>query len=321
MPKVLIIGRFHDDGMKLFEARPDVATEIVDGSAEAELTEQIRDADGVTIRTTLLPGHVLDRAKRLKVVSRHGVGYDNIDVGALTRRGIPLAIAADANATAVAEHTLFLMLALAKQGLRYDRATREGRWSERNDLGPVDLLGRRVLILGFGRIGREVAKRCAAFGMAVMVHDPYVQANVIEAAGEFRSIPDFQAALPETDVLTVHLPLGPESRGLIGSEELAALPAHAFVINAARGGIVDEAALHAALTSGQIAGAGLDVFDPEPPPKDHPLFALPNVVLSPHNAGLSKEAAIRMAISTARNALAGLDGKLDPSMVVNREVL
>src|SRR5688500_8519668 len=113
MPKLLVIRRFHHDGMKLFEARPDVATEIVDGSDEAELTEKIRDADGVTIRTTLLPGHVLDRAERLKVVSRHGVGYDNIDVGALTRRGIPLAISADANATAVAEHTLFLMLALA----------------------------------------------------------------------------------------------------------------------------------------------------------------------------------------------------------------
>jgi D-3-phosphoglycerate dehydrogenase len=213
------------------------------------------------------------------------------------------------------------MLALAKQGLRHDRATREGRWSARNDLGPVDLLGRRVLVMGFGRIGREVAKRCAAFGMAVMVYDPYVQANVIEAAGDYRSVPDFEAALPETDVLTVHMPLGADSRALIGAAELAALPQHAFVINAARGGIIDETALHDALSSKTIAGAALDVFDQEPPPDDHPLFALPNVILSPHNAGLSKEAAIRMAISTARNALAGIDGKLDPSMVVNREVL
>jgi D-3-phosphoglycerate dehydrogenase len=154
-----------------------------------------------------------------------------------------------------------------------------------------------------------------------MVHDPYVQANVIEAAGDYRSVPDFEAVLPETDVLTVHMPLGADSRGLIGISELAALPAHAFVINAARGGIVDETALHDALTSGKIAGAGLDVFDQEPPPEDHPLFALDNVILSPHNAGLSKEAAIRMAISTARNVLAGIDGKLDPTMVVNREVL
>jgi D-3-phosphoglycerate dehydrogenase / 2-oxoglutarate reductase len=320
MPKVLIIQPFHDEGMKLFEARPDVSCEVVDGALE-ELVEKIADVDGVTVRTSPLPAAVIERAERLKVVSRHGVGYDNIAVDALTRRGIPLAIAADANATAVAEHTLYFMLALAKQGLRYDRATREGQWAVRNSLDAVDLLGRRVLIMGFGRIGREVAKRCAAFGMAVMVYDPYVQANVIEAAGDFRSVPDFEAVLPETDVLSVHMPLGVESRGLIGAAELAALPAHAFVINAARGGIIDETALHDALTSGKIAGAALDVFDQEPPPEDHPLFALPNVILSPHSAGLSKEAAIRMAISTARNVLAGIDGKLDPSMVVNREVL
>ena len=320
MAKVLIIQPFHEEGMKLFAARGDVAYEIVDGGLQ-ELAEKIADADGVTIRTTPLPGDVIDRAQHLKVVSRHGVGYDNIDVEALTRRGIPLAIAADANATAVAEHTLYFMLALAKQGLRYDRATREGQWNARNDLGPVDLLGRRVLVMGFGRIGREVAKRCAAFGMQVTVYDPYVQANVIEAAGEYRSVPDFQAALPETDGLTVHMPLGAESRGLIGQAELEALPAHAFVINAARGGIVDETALHAALASNSIAGAALDVFDQEPPPDHHPLFALSNVILTPHNAGLSKEAAIRMAVSTARNVLAGIDGKLDPSMVANREVL
>jgi D-3-phosphoglycerate dehydrogenase len=320
MPKVLIIQPFHEDGMKLFAARPDVAYEVVDGTPE-ELASKIADADGVTIRTSPLQAEVLDRAERLKVVSRHGVGYDNIDVDALTRRRIPLAIAADANATAVAEHTLYFMLALAKQGLRYDRATREGGWAVRNSLEAVDLMGRRVLVMGFGRIGREVARRCAAFGMAVMVYDPYVQANVIEAAGDYRSVPDFEAALPETDVLTVHMPLGADSRGLIGAAELAALPAHAFVINAARGGIVDEAALHDALTSGRIAGAGLDVFDREPPQGDHPLFALPNVILTPHSAGLSKEAAVRMAISTAKNVLAGIDGKLDPSMVVNREVL
>ena len=320
MRKVLIIQPFHDEGMKLLEARSDIALEIVDGALE-ELTEKIADADGVTIRTSPLPGSVIERAARLKVVSRHGVGYDNIDLGALNRRGIPLAIAADANATAVAEHTLYFMLALAKQGLRYDRATRDGRWAVRNSLDAVDLLGRRVLVMGFGRIGREVARRCAAFGMAVMVYDPYVQANVIEAAGDYRSVPDFQAALPETDILTVHMPLGADSRALIGHAELDALPSHAFVIKAARGGIVDEAALYNALTSGQIAGAALDVFEEEPPPEHHPLFALPNVILTPHSAGLSKEAAIRMAISTAKNVLAGIDGKLDPSMVVNREVL
>jgi D-3-phosphoglycerate dehydrogenase len=320
MAKVLIIQPFHAQGVALLEARADVDFEIVDGKSEAELAAKIRDADGVTIRTAPLPAAVIERAERLKVVSRHGVGYDNVDVAALTARGIPLAIAADANATAVAEHTLFFMLALAKQALRHDRAVREGNWEIRNRFETVDLLGRRVLVLGYGRIGREVARRCAAFDMAVAVHDPYVQANVIEADG-YRSVPEFETVLPETDILTVHMPLAAESRHLIGAAELAALPSHALVINCARGGIIDEGALRQALAAGGIAGAGIDVFEQEPPPEDHPLFGQANVILSPHTAGMSREAAIRMAISTARNALAGIDGRLDPSMVVNREVL
>ena len=320
MPRILIIQPFHERGMALLQARDDIEFEIVDGKSEAELAAKIRDADAATIRTVPLPAAVIDQAERLKVVSRHGVGYDNVDVPALTRRGIPLVIAADANATAVAEHTLFFMLALAKQALRHDWAVRQNDWEIRNRFETVDLMGRRVLVLGYGRIGREVAKRCAAFDMQVSVYDPYVQANVIEAGG-YRSVPDFAAILPETDILTVHMPLADESRHLIGAAELAALPAHALVINCARGGIIDEDALYEALTSGGIAGAGIDVFEQEPPPDNHPLFGLDNVLLSPHTAGMSQEAAIRMAISTVRNALAGIDGKLDPSMVVNKEVL
>ncbi|MEM7212447.1 MAG: hydroxyacid dehydrogenase [Pseudomonadota bacterium] len=320
MPKILIIQPFHEDGMALLNARDDIEYEIVDGKSEAELIEKIPDADAATIRTALVPASVIEQANKLTVISRHGVGYDNIDVAALTKKGIPLAIAADANATAVAEHTLFFMLALAKQALRHDRATREGQWEIRNRFETVDLMGRSVLVMGYGRIGREVAKRCAAFGMKVFVYDPFVQANVIEADG-YSSIPDFQAVLPEIDVLTAHMPMSGDSRHLIGASELNALPAHALVINCARGGIVDENALFNALTSGSIAGAGIDVFEQEPPPEDHPLFTLDNVLLSPHTAGMSQEAAIRMAISTARNALAGIDGKLDRSMIVNREVL
>jgi D-3-phosphoglycerate dehydrogenase / 2-oxoglutarate reductase len=320
MPRILIIQPFHERGMALLQARDDIEFEIVDGKSEAELAAKIRDADAATIRTVPLPAAVIDQAERLKVVSRHGVGYDNVDVTALTRRGIPLAIAADANATAVAEHTLFFMLALAKQALRHDRAVRQNNWEIRNRFETVDLMGRRVLVLGYGRIGREVAKRCAAFDMQVSVYDPYVQANVIEAGG-YRSVPDFATVLSETDILTVHMLLADESRHLIGAVELAALPAHALLINCARGGIIDEDALYEALTSGGIAGAGIDVFEQEPPPENHPLLGLDNVLLSPHTAGMSQEAAIRMAISTARNALAGIDGTLDAGMVVNKGVL
>jgi D-3-phosphoglycerate dehydrogenase len=320
VPKVLIIQPFHEDGMALLKARDDITWEIVDASSIAEMQAKIVDADGVTIRTAPLPAAVLERGKHLKVVSRHGVGFDNVDLDHLNRRGIPLALTADANATSVAEQVLFMMLHLAKLGMRYDRATRTGEWGVRNSLKTVDIFGRRVLIVGFGRIGREVAKLCRAFGMRLAVFDPYVPADVIEAAG-CRSIGDLRAVLGETDILTLHMPLTEETQDLIGEQELAALPSHAFVINCARGGIVDERALHRALTTGGIAGAGLDVFEQEPPAQDHPLFALENVILSPHSAGLTLECAKRMAVSTARNVLAGIDGTLDPAMVINRAVL
>lgn len=320
MPKVLIIQSFHDDGVALLEARGDIDYEVIDGSSIDEMRAKIVDADGVTIRTALLPGEVLEGAERLKVVSRHGVGYDNVDLDVLNRRGIPMALAADANASSVAEHVLFMMLHLAKLGVRYDRATRSGEWAVRNSLQTADIGGRQILILGFGRIGREVAKLCQAFRMKVSVFDPFVTADQIEAAG-CRPLSDFRAVLGETDVVTVHMPLTDDTKYLIGEAELAALPGHAFLINCARGGIVDESALQAALTSGAIAGAGLDVFEQEPPPADHPLFALENLILSPHSAGLTLECAKRMAVSTARNVLDGIDGKLDPAMVVNRQVL
>jgi D-3-phosphoglycerate dehydrogenase len=263
---------------------------------------------------------VLEQAERLKVVSRHGVGYDNVDLDVLNRRGIPLALTADANATSVAEHVLFMMLHLAKRAASYDRATREGAWAVRNSLGAVDIGGRRLLIVGFGRIGKEVAKLCQAFRMQISVYDPYVPADVIQAAGCYPA-ETVETVLGETDILTVHMPLTDDTRNLVDEAAFKALPRDAFVINCARGGIVDETALHAALVSGEIAGAGLDVFEQEPPPGDHPLFALDNVILSPHSAGLTLECAKRMAVSTARNVLAGIDGDLDPSMVVNRNVL
>jgi D-3-phosphoglycerate dehydrogenase len=320
MHKVLIVGPFHEQGMRLLEAREDVAFEVVDGASSDEVAARIAEVEGITVRTSRLPGALLEKALRLKVVSRHGVGYDNVDLEVLNRRGIPLTITADANAVSVAEHTLFLMLTLAKQGLAQDRATRESRWPERNRLDRIDLHGRRMLIIGFGRIGREVAVRCEAFGMRVSICDPYVGHEAIGRSG-FHPVDDFRAVLPETDLLTVHVPLDDQTWHLIGAPELAALPPHALVINVARGGIVDESALINALRNGTIRGAGLDVFEQEPPARDNPLFGLDNVVLSPHGAGLTEQSAVRMAVSTAKNLLAGLDGTLDPTMVVNRQVL
>ncbi len=319
MPKLLVIQPIHEAGMALLEDRPDVAYEVVE-DALPSLAAKLADVEAITVRTVPLPRQLLELAPRLKVVARHGVGYDNLDVAYLTERRIPLAVTANANAISVAEHAMFMLLHLAKAATAHDQATRQAGWPVRNRLLALDLAGRRLLIIGFGRIGSRVAKRALAFDMTVLVYDPYVPAERIIAAG-CEPVADFRAILPTVDVLSLHAPLTAETRGLIGPAELASLPSHALLINTARGGMVDEAALAAALRGGQLAGAGLDVFEQEPPAEGHALFGLSNVVLSPHIAGVTQEAAQRMAIATMQNALAGLDGRLDPATVVNREVL
>jgi D-3-phosphoglycerate dehydrogenase len=318
--RVVVAPRIHQSGLDLLGARSDIRYEVLEDVSEGSLKRAFADADGVVIRAMPVPRSVFETAKRLKVVSRHGVGYNNVDIDYLTELGIPLALTIDANALSVAEQTMFFILALAKNGLVYDRATRENRFGDRESLNCVDIYGKTLLIVGFGRIGRMVAERAKAFGMKVTVSDPMVTAEAVIAAGcsPARTLAD---ALPRADFLTVHIPLVKETKGLIGATELALMRPGAFVINTARGGIVDERALAAALSAGKLRGAGLDVFEDEPPAADNPLLKLDNMVLSPHSAGLTVECAERMAIASVENVLAGLDGRLNPATVVNRQVL
>lgn len=320
MQKVLIIEPIAAAGLEVLGRRTDVAYEIVTGVVGERLKDAVADADGIIVRRATLGAEVIDAAARLRIVSRHGVGYETIDVDALTRRGIPLTLVGDANAVAVAEHTIYLMLALARRGLAYDRAVRDGGFDIRESGSTVELWRKTVLVVGFGRIGREVAARCRAFGMEVVVYDPYVPADAAGRSG-CKWIDELDGGLAEADFVTLHAPLTDETRHLIGAPELRAMKSTAFLINAARGGIVDQGALNAALASGDIAGAGLDAFADEPPAPDEPLLRRDNVVLSPHAAALTRECADRMAIVCAQNVLAGLDGTLDASLVVNPEVL
>ena len=188
-------------------------------------------------------------------------------------------LAGTANSSSVAEHALFLMLTLAKRGGELDVLVRAGRWAERMTAVPVDLLGKTVLVVGFGRTGTRVAKRCLAMEMTVIVYDPYLPAENIRAAG-CEPVSDLDAALPRADFVTIHCPRSAETIGMFGAARLQRMKKTAFLVNTARGGIVDEGALHTALTAGTFAGAGIDVFDPEPPPLDHPLLQLTNLVTS-----------------------------------------
>ncbi len=318
MRKVLVVQRLRPEAMALLDARPDIAYEVLTDTSPENLLRHAAETEALTIRDAILPPEIVEAAPGLRVVSRHGVGYDNIPLDLCTRRGIPVTVVGDVNAVSVAEHTFYLILAAARHGSLLDRATRSGDFAMRVRVVGTELRGSTLLIVGYGRIGREVAARARAFGMAILVHDPYADAA---AHPDVRFAPNLHEALAEAQVVSLHLPLTEATRNLIGVPELARMRRGAILVNAARGGIIDEVALVAALDSGHLGGAALDTFAVEPLPANHPLCGRDDVVLSPHSAALTEQCLVAMGLATVRNALAGLDGALDPALVVNRVVL
>ena len=321
--KILFIQRIHECGHALAAARDDVEIDIYQDRDPAEIKRRIVNADAIVVRTAVIDRAVIDTGRRLAIISRHGVGYDAVDIEAAAQRSIPVTITPLANSVSVAEHAMFMLLALAKNARENDTAVRDDRFEPaRTSMKPLDLAGRNLLIIGFGRTGSRVAPRALGFGMHVHAYDPYVDRAVMEAAG-CTAVDDVHAVLPEMDAVTVHTPLNDETRGIIGAKELASMKRTTFVVNTARGGVVDEDALVDALEGKRIAGAGLDVFEvePAPPRPDHPLLAFDNVIVSPHCAGVTVESSMRMAEYSVRNVLDCFDGRLDPEVVVNRHLM
>jgi D-3-phosphoglycerate dehydrogenase / 2-oxoglutarate reductase len=281
----------------------------------------LADAEGVALIATPFGEAELRAGPGIRVVARLGVGYDKVDVPALTRHGIPLMVTGDANSPSVAEQTLYFILEFAKRGTALNAMVREHRWMNRlSEALPLDLFRKTLLIVGFGRIGTRVAKASLALGMRVRVYDPYVQPAAIAAAG-CEPENELDAALPQADFVTLHCPKTNETLGMFDAARLARMKPTAYLINTARGGIVDQPALYAALTTGVIRGAALDVFVPEPPAPDEPLLEVPNLIAAPHLAGGTREALDRMAVAAVNNLLSVLDGEPKAEYVVNREVL
>ena len=316
MSKHVLIGMSASLGIKaVLDERNDVEYDEFTEFSEDTLLLQIGNYDAVILSDTPLTARAISTASRLKIVSRFGVGYDSVDVAALTQAGIPFAIAGTANSVTVAEHALMFLLALAKRTVPFDREVRQGTWA-RWEFPAIDIAGRKVLILGFGRIGRQLVKRCLAMDMTVLVHDPYVIEDAITTAGALH-VDDWREALPDIDFLSVNCPKTLETNIMISNTELSSMRKTAYVINTARGGIVDEVALYEALKTGEIAGAGIDTFSVEPTPTDHPLFTLSNILVSPHSAGVSEESIYRMGYWAAKNVVDCFDGKLNPENVIN----
>jgi D-3-phosphoglycerate dehydrogenase / 2-oxoglutarate reductase len=322
--KILITESFSQTGRALLSERDDIdmvefPNMITPADFEAML-EQHAPVHGVALGATRFGEPELEAAADMKVVTRIGVGFDAVDVPALSRRKVPLMVAGTANSPSVAEQALFMMLTLAKRAVEMHACVRDNKWAARLGMLPYDLFGKNVLIIGFGRIGTRTAKRCVAMEMNVLVFDPYKDAAEIQAAG-CEPVSDLDAALPRADFVSIHCPKTPETVGMFNSSRLRRMKPTAYLINTARGGIVDEPALYDALVSGRLAGAGLDVFEEEPPPVGHSLFSLPNVIMAPHVAGVTREAVDRMSEQTARNILSALDGEPLRQNVINQDVL
>jgi len=307
-------------GTDLLSARDDIEMKTYPATiSQAALLPLLGEAAGIALSGTPYRQAELDASPAIEVVARIGVGYDAVEVPALTRRGVPLMTAGTSNSTSVAEHALYFIMTLAKRGPAMDALVRGGRWNDRHGELPAELAGKTVLIVGFGRIGTRSARRCAAMEMDVLIHDPYVSPETIRAAG-YEPVGDLDTDLARADFVSIHCPKNAETVGMFNAARLARMKRGAAIVNTARGGIIDEAALAAALTSGHLSGAGLDVLAEEPTPTDNPLLALPQVITSPHMAGVTTESVAGMARTTAENILSVLDGHPIRAHAVNPEV-
>ncbi len=319
--KVMLPHTMGKEGVDKLRARDDIEVTIYPATiGQVDLLPMLSDVAGIALSGTPYRKAEMDASPAMEVVARIGVGYDAVEVPALTARRVPLMVAGTANSTSVAEHAFHLMMALAKRSAALDAMVRKGRWGDRHDGLPMELAGKTVLIVGFGRIGTRSARRCLGFDMNVLIYDPYVSAEKITAAGCER-VTDLDAALPRADFVSIHCPKNSETVGMFNAARFAHMKRGALIVNTARGGIIDEPALHAALTSGHLAGAGLDVFDVEPTPVNNTLLALDKVIASPHMAGVTTESVAGMAVVTAENILSVLDGKPNRDNVINQEVL
>ena len=316
MKKILVIQPIHEAGIKLLESNPNYEFEVVENFDAEFLKSKIKDCDGASIRTAKLTGDVIEAANNLKIISRHGVGYDNIDLEASKKNNLTLAITATANAVAVAEHVMFMLLNISKRKNMYDDTVKSGKFSDRNKLPKtVELWSKNILIAGFGRIGQALIKRCLGFEMKVFVYDPFVSKDVIEKLGGIK-VENMEDACSDMDAISLHIPLNDKTKNIINYDLLKTMKNNCIIINAARGGIVNEVDLDRALKEDLVFGAGLDVFETEPPEASNPLLKNDKVFLSPHTASFTEECMTRMGKETVQNIIDFFDEKLEKSKIV-----
>jgi len=304
--KIVVSHALYRDGMDALQGHGDI---VVPGNGDSDvIIDQLRDADAYILRIGKIDRKAIEQCPNLKVITRPGVGYDSVDVAAATEHGIPVVLCMSANARAVAEHTLAMLFALSKNLVESVNETKADNYNIRNKFAAVELFGKTVSIIGFGNIGKQVAAMCCGMGMSVAAYDPFVSQEVVEALG-CTYCATLEEALALGDFITLHMPSMPETRNLISAPQLRMMKPSAFLLNAARGDIIDEPALCAALDAGALAGAGMDVLVCDPPERENPLFGHPNVIITPHMAAQTKETASKLALLAVEGTLAVLAGE------------
>ena len=305
--RVLIPQDITEPGKRYLEEN-NCEISILDDCSVENICKNIVDCDAILTRTAMLTQEVFESGKKLKVIAKHGVGYDNVDVEAATRHHIQVCYTPEANTRSVAEHTMALILACSKNLVYMDRITRDGQWELRNEMRTTNVSGKKLGIIGYGRIGSLVAKKAAhGFDMQILVYNHHPSMN--DLPNYITECCDINEVFMKSDFVSIHTPLTVETIKLVNKERLQKMKNTAFLINTARGAEVDETALYQALYERKIAGAGLDVFAEEPASKKNPLFTLDNVIVSPHNSGLTQESVDQMGLDAAKGVVEVLYGK------------
>ena len=319
--KIGIVQEIHPKGYDVLK-RNNLDYFVINNTEESHLIEKLSDVDGIIVRTADINKKILSKAKNLKILSRHGVGYDNVDIEFLNTNKIALAITGNANATSVAEHVMTMMLCLTKNIFESDKLVKSNKFQDKGILPNFfELYKKNILILGFGRIGKALAKRCMGFEMSIYVHDPFVSKEDI---AEHNCIPiDKEEGFKIADYISIHLPLNSQTKDLISFEQFDVFKSNLILINTARGGIINEEALYKALKNKKIFGAGIDVFEKEPPVENHKLFTLNNTLLTPHNAALTLECRKRMSVESCVNVFDFLtkSKNLNKNNIINLDII
>ena len=316
MHRIAILEEFHKSGLQLFDSNKDFKYDIINDVSEKNLINMLPQYDGCTLRVSKLTENILKRCDKLKVISRHGVGYDNVHLDTLKKKNISLMITANANAIAVAEHVMYMMLSISKGIVSHDNSVRKGLFKKGvEDIQTFELNKKEILIIGFGRIGKSLIEKCKSFEMKINIFDPYVDGIMISSLG-CNKVNNLNDAFRTADYISLHVPLNDQTKNLININSLKNMKKSTIIINTARGGIVNEKDLDKALREKIIFGAGIDVFEKEPINLDNPLIRNDRVLLSPHSATFTDECKIRMAKQTVQNLIDFFENKIDKSMLV-----